>query len=418
MNTNTYRITLALYLMLVMVSAQAQLPAVLPSGILVGGNMNNRFLFYGNSEKTYESLFRSMNGLVLKGEGIVNIIQIGDSHIQAGFIPEQLRKDFASFISPGCGARGLVFPYRIAKTNNPADYFVKFTGKWENCRNVETNKNCSLGLTGIMAQTRDTLAEMTFHFRENSTFRDFNFIRIFHDPLDTSFRVDFPGLAGMYHVVLPIQTGYTDIRFDSIIPDSLKIRIIKKDTTGNYFTFYGIDFENGDPGIVYSASGINGAEVTSYLRCDLMKDQLRKMKPDWIILSLGTNDAYPLHFNKEEFIVNYIALVKIIREADPGVPVLLTVPGDSYRRHRNDNLNLVAAREAILEVARQTDCAVWDFYSLMGGQKSIMNWYKAGLVARDKLHFSKPGYLIQADLLFGAFVDAWSSFIDQSNLSD
>ena len=418
MKKHLHKLTLTLVIMLVMASMQAQLPASLPSGILAGGNMNNRFLYYGNSEKTYESLFRSMNGLVLKGEGTVNIVQIGDSHIQAGFIPEQLRKDFASFITSGCGARGLIFPYRIAKTNNPADYFVKYTGKWENCRNVEINKDCSLGLMGIMARTRDTLAEMTFHFRENATFREFNIIRIFHDPLDTSFRIDFPGLEGMYHAVLPIQTGYTDIRFDSIIADSLRIRIVKKDTTAKYFTFYGIDFENGDPGITYSASGVNGAEVTSYLRCDRMKDQLMKMKPDWIIISLGTNDAYPLHFNKDEFIGNYIALLTKIREADPGVPVLLTVPGDSYRRHRYDNLNLLEAREAILEVAKKTDCAVWDFYSFMGGQKSIMQWYKAGLVARDKLHFNKQGYIIQADLLFGAFVDAWSSFIDQSNLSD
>jgi hypothetical protein len=418
MNKIVCRTAVTFFLLLAMASTQAQWTMTLPSGIIAGEIKNNRFIFCGNSEKTYESLFRSLNGLVMKGKGTVKIIQIGDSHIQAGFFPEEMRKDLASFISPGCGARGLIFPYRIARTNNPADYFVKFTGKWQNCRNVETNKNCSLGLTGIMAQTRDTLSEIIFHFREGAVFRDFNFIRIFHDPLDTSFRVDLPGLEGSYHVVLPIQPGYSDIRFDSIITDSLRIRIVKKDTIGNYFTFYGIDFENGDPGFVYSASGVNGAEVTSYLRCDLMKEQISNMKPGWIILSLGTNDAYPLHFNKEEFTGNYIALVKRIREAVPGVPVLLTVPGDSYRRHRADNLNLLAAREAILEVARQTDCAVWDFYSLMGGPKSIMKWYKAGLVARDKLHFSKQGYLIQADLLFGAFVDAWSAFIDQSNLSE
>ena len=418
MKIHIHWIPLTLNLMLAMVSAQAQWTNTLSSGIHVKENMNNHFLFYGNAEKNYKTLFRSINGLILKGEGTINIVQIGDSHIQAGFIPEQMRKDFASFIASGCGARGLVFPYRIAKTNNPSDYFVKFTGKWRNCRNVEVNKNCSLGLMGIMVQTRDTLAGMTFHLRENATFREFNFIRIFHEPLDTSFRVDFPGLEGMYHVVFPIQTGCTDIRFDTIITDSLRIRIVKKDTIGRYFTFYGIDFENEDPGIVYSASGINGAEVTSYLRCDLMKDQLRILKPGWVILSLGTNDAYPLHFIREEFIANYISLVNKIREANPGVPVLLTVPGDSYRRHRYDNPNLVEAREAILEVAKQTDCAVWDFYSLMGGPKSILQWYKAGLVARDKLHFNKQGYLIQADLLFEAFMDAYSSFIDQSNLSE
>ena len=56
-DTNIYRITLTLYLMLVMVSAQAQWTTALPSGILVGENMNNRFLFFGNSEKTYEPPF-------------------------------------------------------------------------------------------------------------------------------------------------------------------------------------------------------------------------------------------------------------------------------------------------------------------------------------------------------------------------
>jgi lysophospholipase L1-like esterase len=405
-------------LMLGIISTQAQGTMTLSSGIRIDENLDNHFLFYGNAANTYEPLFRSMNSLILKGEGTINILQIGDSHIQAGFIPEEMRKDFASFISYGCGARGLIFPYRIARTNNPADYSVKFTGKWEHCRNVELNKNCLMGLMGIMVRTRDTLAGIAFHFKENATFREFNFIRIFHDPLDTGFRVDFPGLAGMYHVVLPLKAGYTDIRFDTIIGDSLKVRIVKKDTTGKYFTLYGIDFENGDPGIVYSASGVNGAEVTSYLRCDLLQDQLRTLKPGWIILSLGTNDAYPAHFSKAEFIGNYIQLVKRIREAAPGVPVLLTIPGDSYRRHRYDNSNLEKAREAIIEVARQTDCAVWDFYSLMGGPKSIMNWYKAGLVAKDKLHFDKQGYLIQADLLFGAFMDAYSSFIDQSDESD
>lgn len=418
MKTVPYRISLLLCMLLAMASAKAQWMTMLPSGICVGDIQDNRFLFFGKSEKTYDSLFRSLNGLILKGEGTVNILQIGDSHIQAGFIPEQMRKDFSSFIAPGCGGRGLVFPYRIAKTNNPADYFVKFTGKWESCRNVELTKSCSLGLTGIMSRTRDTLSVLTFHFRETATFRNFNFIRIFHDPLDTSFRIDFPGLAGMYKVVLPIRNGFTEIRFDSVISDSLKIRIIRKDTTGKYFTLYGIDFENGDAGIVYSASGVNGAEVSSYLRCNLLTDQLKILKPAWIIISLGTNEAYGLHFDKEEFTRNYINLVREIRQANPGVPVLLTVPGDSYRRHRYDNANLPVARLAIFEVAKQSDCAVWDFYTLMGGPKSIMTWYKAGLVAKDKLHFDKHGYTIQADMLFGAFVNAWSSYIDKSNSSE
>jgi len=417
MKNHIIRIICFILFVLTILPTHAQWTTPSP-GVRMGENTNNHFLFLGNAENTYKRFFDSMDSLIMKGKGTINIVQIGDSHIQAGFIPEQMRKDFSTFLSSGCGARGLIFPYRIAKTNNPADYSVKYSGKWDHCRNVELSKSCNLGLMGIMVQTRDTVAEITFHFKENCTFRDFNFIRIFHDPMDTSFHIDFPGLAGLYHPVFPRQNGYTDFRFNSFFCDSLRIRIVKKDTAKKYFTLYGIDFENGDPGIVYSASGINGAEVTSFLRCDLMKDQLKMLRPDWIILSLGTNDAYPVHFDKEEFINNYILLIKKIREQNSAIPILLTSPGDSYRKHRYDNPNMEKAREAILEVAKRTDCAVWDFYSLMGGPKSIMHWYKAGLVAKDKLHFDKQGYIIQADLLFGAFMDAYVSYIDRSNISE
>ncbi len=44
-----------------------------------------------------QPFFRSLDSLILKGEGTINILQIGDSHIQAGFIPEEMRKDFALF---------------------------------------------------------------------------------------------------------------------------------------------------------------------------------------------------------------------------------------------------------------------------------------------------------------------------------
>lgn len=414
-----YRTTVLLfYQLLVVISAHAQMTTTLPSGVRMDDNPNNQFIFCGNAEQTYTSLFKSLNRLVFKGEGTINIIQVGDSHIQAGFLPEEMRKDFSTFIVPGCGARGLIFPYRIAKTNNPADYSVRFTGKWEHCRNVEVNKSCSLGLMGIMVKTQDTVAGMTFMFKENSTFRDFNFVKVLCEPSDTSYHIEFPDLNGKYHINNSISGGFITVSFDSIIHDSLRIRIIKKDTAGKYFTLYGIGFENGDAGIVYSASGVNGAEVSSYLRCDKFKDQLASMKPDWVILSLGTNDAYPVHFNQNEFVENYISLINRIREVNPSIPILLTVPGDSYRRHRYDNVNMKEARTAILEVANRTDCAVWDFYSLMGGPKSIMNWYKAGLVAKDKLHFDKQGYLIQADLLFNAFVDAYSSFLDHSDEPD
>jgi lysophospholipase L1-like esterase len=38
----------------------------------------------------------------------------------------------------------------------------------------------------------------------------------------------------------------------------------------------------------------------------------------------------------------------------------------------------------------------------MGGYKSIYKWYKAGLAAKDKVHFNGRGYSLLSNLMFDA----------------
>jgi lysophospholipase L1-like esterase len=45
---------------------------------------------------------------------------------------------------------------------------------------------------------------------------------------------------------------------------------------------------------------------------------------------------------------------------------------------------------------------VYDLYAVMGGYKSIYKWYKAGLAAKDKVHFNGRGYNILASMMFDA----------------
>ena len=45
-------------------------------------------------------------------------------------------------------------------------------------------------------------------------------------------------------------------------------------------------------GVKYHSIGVNGASVPSYLRCDYLMDQLKLVKPDLVIFSIGINDAY------------------------------------------------------------------------------------------------------------------------------
>ena len=40
----------------------------------------------------------------------------------------------------------------------------------------------------------------------------------------------------------------------------------------------------------------------------------------------------------------------------------------------------------------------------MGGDKSILQWLKPKLASFDKLHYTKDGYILQANLLMNAML--------------
>jgi lysophospholipase L1-like esterase len=66
----------------------------------------------------------------------------------------------------------------------------------------------------------------------------------------------------------------------------------------------------------YHSLGINGAEVTSFLRNSL-EPQLQLLNPDLVIISLGTNDAYMAEFDENAFKRNYGTLIQRIKKLHP-----------------------------------------------------------------------------------------------------
>ena len=60
---------------------------------------------------------------------------------------------------------------------------------------------------------------------------------------------------------------------------------------------------------------MNGASVPSYLRCEMLGEQLKYIKPDLIIFSIGINDAYEYDFTQWSYEQNYAQLIKTMRQA-------------------------------------------------------------------------------------------------------
>ena len=67
----------------------------------------------------------------------------------------------------------------------------------------------------------------------------------------------------------------------------------------------------------------------------------------------------------------------------------------------------------IRELGRTYGCGVWDFYGIMGGLNSIVVWQQFGLAKRDRIHFTRNGYLLMGDLFFNAFLKSYDDYLEK-----
>jgi hypothetical protein len=69
----------------------------------------------------------------------------------------------------------------------------------------------------------------------------------------------------------------------------------------------------------------------------------------------------------------------------------------------------------MLEICEQEDAMFWDLFEIMGGLNSVRTWEEHGLAKRDKIHFTKAGYILEADLFSNAFVRDFGDFLAAKN---
>lgn len=363
----------------------------------------NKILFPGDSD-SFESLYRKLDSLVVFGQGKINIVHIGGSHIQADIYTHEIRKQFQYLQYDLNGGRGLVFPYRVAKTNNPSNYKINYSGTWEYCKNTQRNRNCDLGLDGYAITTSGKVASLFINPNGDKEISyHFNSVRVFHSP-------------SHYEITAQCNGGIYTGTYDSIggfslfnVPESrlLKLKMVRNDSLPDKITIYGISLDSDDPGLVYNAIGVNGARLSSYLNSELYSQHLAAINPDLIIFSIGTNDANTKYFDYERYKTEYIQLIEISKLAAPNAAILITVPNDCYYYKRYVNKNTPIMRNQIIKIASKYNYGVWDFYSVMGGLNSSQTWYNYGLMRYDRIHFNHEGYILKGDLFLSAFLRGW-----------
>lgn len=385
-------------------------------------SIDSTFLSFENNELYFPKgnalplFFKKMDQLIFEGEGNINIIHIGGSHVQAGTFSHEIRVNLLSMYPYLVSNRGMVFPYSAAKTNNPYNYKTTYEGKWSAYRNVNKELPYPLGLTGMLVVSQDEEAKICIQMRnKEQLYFDFNSVRllgysdsgfvkpILHTPT-ASIEGQYDSLSKSYLFILGNYTDSFCISFSKIIDDTL------------WEPFYvrGIILENQLPGITYHGIGVNGASVPSYLKCELLENDLALIKPDLCIFAIGINDASGDAFDPLVFKRNYNMLIAKIKKVSPTCEFIFITNNDSYRRHKRryyDNPNGLLAKEAFYQLAEAHDAGVWDLFTLMGGLTSMKKWEEEGFAQRDKIHFTAKGYKLLGDLFYNALVNEYMNYL-------
>jgi len=364
-----------------------------------------------DSSANYNYFLEIFDSLLHHKNFQINIVQFGGSHIQADVYSHFMRRKLQTIDSLLPGARGIIFPFKIVGTNNPSNYKVEYTGEWAGMRNANNTHSANWGVTGITAITTDSTASVKISFKEANASTSFNRVRIFHNIRNDAFAVSLKDSTLIKSVTRNKKDDFTLFTLYSYT-DSLEL-IIKKnafDTTG--FELYGIQFENDLPGVVFHSLGVNGASFKSFLRCEKFEQQLQYLHPDLVIISIGTNDSFDADFDTSRFEARYDSLIVKIKNVNPACAILLTVPNDSYFKKKYHNKNTALTEKVIYKLADKYNLKVWNFYKIMGGKYSALDWQSEDLMKDDRIHFTNPGYLLKGQLLFDAFMAEYWKWLE------
>lgn len=133
----------------------------------------NRFT---NEETGLKHFYTQLEKLESRQRRTVNIVHIGDSHLQADFFSGMFRQLMHKRF--GTAGRGLVFPFKLARTNSPVDIKAYSNTRWEIKRNVSPSLPLPIGISGITLRTSDPDFMLKLSLGSNGQHLDYNFNKV------------------------------------------------------------------------------------------------------------------------------------------------------------------------------------------------------------------------------------------------
>ncbi|MDO5759880.1 MAG: GDSL-type esterase/lipase family protein [Bacteroidota bacterium] len=352
--------------------------------------------YYGNSKNTFNALFDKFRSMITYGQRQINILHLGDSHLQADLMSGETRKNFQSFFPGLEGSRGMVSTYMKSR---PDSYKITYSSNWSSLNFLSNTNAENKGLWGVGVYTNTSRESISINVNNKNPIKyDFNSFRVYHSELPKNDNLKIKNTNIAYQETYNKKEGYTEFLLSDYV-SSIEIEVIKEGNDNFYI--YGFYFQNGNSGVVYNVAGVNGARASHYNNAELFHSQLKSLDFDFIIISLGTNDTYEPG-GENTFEKELLTLVKNIRKQYPYIPILLTTPTETWWHRRRINPRMAQTIKIINSVAEQGSCAVLDLYNIFGGYNSAKKMQSNNLMQKDLIHLTAEGYVLAGDLIYNA----------------
>lgn len=395
--------------------------------------------------------FEKLTALETFNDRKINIVHIGDSHIQADAMTNLVRQQLQNRF--GNAGLGFVFPYSLIRTNGGRNVRFSSNITWDSQKITEAKDFSNIGLSGYSFTTKkkNFLIEIEVKNQQYS----FNTLKIItpnneqmfelatnsgtialkpSQPKTISHKIKkgetLYAIAKKYKTtVAKIQKANnlknTNIRVDATLKiptaemeakpvdlsnfnvlsepnavfsyymyENLNISdkiYLTPNSKNNDFSLNGIVLENNQSGVIYHNIGINGVRLSDYNKSQLFFQQLKALEPDLIIISLGTNESFG-KWSAHEFYTQMERFMEAIRVNYGQSPVILTSPPPSLFKKQNPNPFPTEYANILIKNSLSEGYAVFDLYQAMGGSQAMERLTGLNLIAKDRVHYTANGY--------------------------
>jgi lysophospholipase L1-like esterase len=333
----------------------------------------------------------------------INIIHIGDSHIQGEVFTNTIKDYFGAQF--GIAGKGLIFPYQIGKTNGNTNEAFKTNNTWKLYKNTSKIGQLETGLMGYALQTNDTLIHLEYTLKQEDY--SFNKITLFtSNPLN---KLKFSSNSTEFNEY-KIDNTISKVTIDSPTNNfKIEIQSLKDSIT----KIYGISIENDQKtGIVYNSIGVNGAKYSDFNKSTIFWEQIKHINADLIILSMGTNEAQ--NNNLDLFYNDLLEVVSKFKDKHPKAAIIITTPPISYYKKIKLNPNVLKISELIKKFCIENNISYWDLHEVQNEIDPVVKWRSNKLLRPDLIHYSAEGYRLQAKLFINSFEKYWTQYSNQN----